>query len=225
MFQRSTEMKFLIIFLLVLITHGKINLPDKSSMQSILDTAKEQLNKGEFDFGDIDKEALAKLVSSFSSSLDDNSIQSLLDTYQPAKKCHFKCSSRKQNPAFILGPTRGCSALFESKITAHEFGSCCDERSVCVGKCGNPKEKCDNEFQSCMSKQCAKIYQMIDNDIENSKFESITLKDLAEKGNDLKSFSSCKIEAKAFFEIARIKGCDSYKAAQKDSCLCFNDEL
>jgi hypothetical protein len=39
-----------------------------------------------------------------------------------------------------------------------DFSYCCDRHDACYGMCGAPKAYCDDDFKSCMLKQCSTTY-------------------------------------------------------------------
>lgn len=195
----------------------------KESKESLLKLAKERIHNGDFkEIVGIDKNSLIKLINTLTltDSLENVSIQSLIDTFQLSKKCHYKCSSRKQNPLFTHQPFIGCKAfIVESN---YNFSSCCDERTQCIGVCGKRRDECDDAFNKCMISQCKTTYKKNDNE---TNLESLTLKDLESLKPNSKSFKSCRVESRAFYQIARMTGCESYLTIQKEACQCFNVEL
>ena len=128
----------------------------------------------------------------------DNSIE---------EDCFFECPNGKVikvNDNHIK-TSNGCGSLdmiFDDSENSlihveKEFSDCCRNHDVCYDTCGEDKDLCDLSFRKCLYKVCRKD--------EHKRF-------LDNK--------KCKLKAKLFYMAVVGVGCQPFKDAQKNACLC-----
>ncbi|XP_074995335.1 group XIIA secretory phospholipase A2 isoform X1 [Calonectris borealis] len=101
--------------------------------------------------------------------------------------CHYKCSDgSKPFPRYGYKPSppNGCgSPLFgvQFDIGIPSMTKCCNHHDRCYDTCGNKKNDCDEQFQSCLSKICRDVQktlgisETVQDDLSNSSVSTIKL--------------------------------------------------
>ena len=121
--------------------------------------------------------------------------------------CFFECPNGKlayPNEKHVK-TSNGCGSLdiiFDDSENSlihveKEFSECCAIHDVCYDTCGEDKDLCDLSFRKCLYKVCRKD--------EHKRF-------LDNK--------KCKFKAKLFYMAVVGVGCQPFKSAQKNACIC-----
>ena len=129
-----------------------------------------------------------------------------------AEDCPYECPRLGHSPVPRPGhikSSNGCGSLdvifddSEDSLIHMEAGfmECCHEHDLCYDTCGADKDLCDLTFKRCLYSVC------------KGKAETQIL--------DKKA---CKIKAKLAYMSVIGVGCQSFRSAQKDACVCVKDD-
>jgi secretory phospholipase A2 len=107
--------------------------------------------------------------------------------------------------AFILLSSNGCGSLdviFDDSDSSliyfdKAFTECCNTHDHCYDECNADKEECDYVFKRCLYAVCKR-----------------------EDKRNLFDEKKCKAKAKLSFVTVIGVGCDSFRSAQKQACIC-----
>ncbi|NXX57001.1 PG12A phospholipase, partial [Scopus umbretta] len=101
-------------------------------------------------------------------------------------------------------PPNGCgSPLFgvQFDIGIPSMTKCCNHHDRCYDTCGNKKNDCDEQFQSCLSKICRDVQKTL------GISESVQGK-------------SCESTVQLLFDAVIHLGCKPYLDSQRAACMC-----
>ncbi|XP_027311742.3 group XIIA secretory phospholipase A2 [Anas acuta] len=119
--------------------------------------------------------------------------------------CHYKCSDgSKPFPRYGYKPSppNGCgSPLFgvQFDIGIPSMTKCCNHHDRCYDTCGNKKNDCDEEFQSCLSKICRDVQKTL---------------------GISESVQACESTVQLLFDAVIHLGCKPYLDSQRAACMC-----
>ena len=114
--------------------------------------------------------------------------------------CEFNCpSGHVKRPTGSPVEANGCGVqgLIIKQDRFPGFTEVCNKHDRCYGKCGAPKEKCDNEFSEGLKKYC----------------------ELRQK-HSAEIFQQCNSLASFYYAGVQLMGCSFYLDAQKQACTC-----
>jgi len=121
--------------------------------------------------------------------------------------CYYECpgGARPQPNSRHSQTSNGCGSLdiiFDDTENSlihveKEFSDCCGVHDECYDTCGEDKDLCDLSFRKCLYRVCRSE--------EHSRF-------LDNK--------KCKLKAKLFYMAVVGVGCQPYKNAQRNACVC-----
>ena len=125
--------------------------------------------------------------------------------------CYYECPLGKflrPNEKHVK-TSNGCGSLdiiFDDSENSlihveKEFSDCCGEHDECYDTCGEDKDLCDLSFRKCLYRVCRKDEHKYF--LDNKK---------------------CKLKAKLFYMAVVGVGCQPYKNAQKNACVCEKDQ-
>ena len=125
------------------------------------------------------------------------------------EECIYECPGTGDvpvpNPKHVHA-ANGCGALGFSvapeELPLPVMSLCCDVHDACYDTCGKDKELCDKEFQRCLYRVCSDDQQRRVDRIAHTK---------------------CKTGAKLLYTSTITLGCQPYKEAQKEACLCIKN--
>jgi len=227
----------LILAILILSCNCASNSDESESLAKLLAAAQKHVENGQLpNIPGMDEESIMQLAkSAFKDDDIKEKMKTILNQFQVKKKCHYRCSNRKQNANFtpVLDGCTSLSTTDENNIKT-EFSDCCNVKNTCYGNCGKKKDECDTQFLGCMRDLCSHSFkQQLDSTIIDKTdytdqiiTDHISLQDITQTPTDgPHGLKACLIQAKAIYQVARIVGCNSFKDSQKQACICQNDEL
>jgi len=125
--------------------------------------------------------------------------------------CYYECEKGavKEAREGHIYTSNGCGSLDlifddsnESLIYVEkEFSECCNTHDYCYDTCGEDKDFCDVKFRKCLYKVCR-----------------------GEKHKKFLDNKKCKLKAKLFYMAVVGVGCQPYREAQKNACVCQKRE-
>nr|XP_009663746.1 PREDICTED: group XIIA secretory phospholipase A2 [Struthio camelus australis] len=99
-------------------------------------------------------------------------------------------------------PPNGCgSPLFgvQFDIGIPSMTKCCNQHDRCYDTCGNKKNDCDEQFQSCLSKICRDVQKTL---------------------GISESVQACESTVQLLFDAVIHLGCKPYLDSQRAACMC-----
>ncbi|KGL83534.1 Group XIIA secretory phospholipase A2, partial [Tinamus guttatus] len=99
-------------------------------------------------------------------------------------------------------PPNGCgSPLFgvQFDIGIPSMTKCCNHHDRCYDTCGNKKNDCDEQFQSCLSKICRDVQKTL---------------------GISESVQACESTVQLLFDAVIHLGCKPYLDSQRAACMC-----
>uniref|UniRef100_A0A8C5QET6 Phospholipase A2 group XIIA n=1 Tax=Leptobrachium leishanense TaxID=445787 RepID=A0A8C5QET6_9ANUR len=96
----------------------------------------------------------------------------------------------------------------DAGVTGFDFGipsmtKCCNQHDRCYDTCGNMKNECDEQFQSCLSKICRDVQKTL---------------------GISESVQACESTVSVLFETVIHLGCKPYLESQRSACICQYEE-
>jgi len=160
-----------------------------------------------FDIGSYLMFCCIGMISSSLFHLDLSSIAEIFARVTGAdsgKNCNFVCPKNvkpKRNPNH-KATSNGCGSYgMEVDVSAYPgFEQCCNKHDKCYDTCNETRDKCDNKFEECLKVACH--HNAIVNMLGSKKFKK------------------CEEVGHFMHNAATGFGCNAYKEAQRNSCLC-----
>uniref|UniRef100_U3IT36 Phospholipase A2 group XIIA n=1 Tax=Anas platyrhynchos platyrhynchos TaxID=8840 RepID=U3IT36_ANAPP len=109
--------------------------------------------------------------------------------------CHYKCSDGEGARRAAAVPSPPSS--FDIGIPS--MTKCCNHHDRCYDTCGNKKNDCDEEFQSCLSKICRDVQKTL---------------------GISESVQACESTVQLLFDAVIHLGCKPYLDSQRAACMC-----
>ncbi|KFQ51273.1 Group XIIA secretory phospholipase A2, partial [Pelecanus crispus] len=103
-------------------------------------------------------------------------------------------------------PPNGCgSPLFgvQFDIGIPSMTRCCNHHDRCYDTCGNKKNDCDEQFQSCLSKICRDVQKTL---------------------GISESVQACESTVQLLFDAVIHLGCKPYLDSQRAACMCHYED-
>uniref|UniRef100_A0A8C8AX76 Group XIIA secretory phospholipase A2 n=1 Tax=Otus sunia TaxID=257818 RepID=A0A8C8AX76_9STRI len=103
-------------------------------------------------------------------------------------------------------PPNGCgSPLFgvQFDIGIPSMTKCCNHHDRCYDTCGNKKNDCDEQFQSCLSKICRDVQKTL---------------------GISESVQACESTVQLLFDAVIHLGCKPYLDSQRAACMCHYED-
>ncbi|KAM6135808.1 group XIIA secretory phospholipase A2 [Phoenicopterus ruber ruber] len=119
--------------------------------------------------------------------------------------CQYKCSDGSRpfpRYGYKPSPPNGCgSPLFgvQFDIGIPSMTKCCNHHDRCYDTCGNKKNDCDEQFQSCLSKICRDVQKTL---------------------GISESVQACESTVQLLFDAVIHLGCKPYLDSQRAACMC-----
>lgn len=117
--------------------------------------------------------------------------------------CIYKCKNgAKPVPRKGHVPvSNGCGSFGLKLDTSSlpQMTECCDVHDLCYDTCNKDRDKCDNDFKTCLDIMCEKLKR----DITKNQYEG------------------CKETAKLIYGGTTALGCSPYLSAQEKACQCI----
>uniref|UniRef100_A0A224X3Q0 Putative Phospholipase n=1 Tax=Megacormus gertschi TaxID=1843536 RepID=A0A224X3Q0_9SCOR len=137
-----------------------------------------------------------------------NTVEDIVN-YAQGKPCEYKCPpglTLKKNHYYKPIP-QGCGAYGIQVVLSlpllKDTEKCCDIHDICYGTCMSNKTHCDAEFGNCLYKKCEKQAKKLGDDVRK-----------------------CMGVSTLFHMGVQTLGCNAFKSAQSESCICSSrDEL
>ncbi|KAM6301419.1 group XIIA secretory phospholipase A2 [Aegotheles albertisi] len=123
--------------------------------------------------------------------------------------CRYQCSDgSKPFPRYGYKPSppNGCgSPLFgvQFDIGIPLMTKCCNHHDRCYDTCGNNKNDCDEQFQSCLSKICRDVQKTL---------------------GISESVQACQSTVQLLFDAVILLGCKPYLDSQRAACMCHYED-
>ncbi|XP_009473130.1 PREDICTED: group XIIA secretory phospholipase A2 [Nipponia nippon] len=122
-------------------------------------------------------------------------------TRSPGKEGH-RGSKPLPRYGYKPSPPNGCgSPLFgvQFDIGIPSMTKCCNHHDRCYDTCGNKKNDCDEQFQSCLSKICRDVQKTL---------------------GISESVQACESTVQLLFDAVIHLGCKPYLDSQRAACMC-----
>uniref|UniRef100_A0A493T6T9 Phospholipase A2 group XIIA n=1 Tax=Anas platyrhynchos platyrhynchos TaxID=8840 RepID=A0A493T6T9_ANAPP len=131
--------------------------------------------------------------------------------------CHYKCSDGEGAAGGTWPPMGPCESggfgshltntntfFFKENMSCFDIGipsmtKCCNHHDRCYDTCGNKKNDCDEEFQSCLSKICRDVQKTL---------------------GISESVQACESTVQLLFDAVIHLGCKPYLDSQRAACMC-----
>ncbi|NXC10814.1 PG12A phospholipase, partial [Orthonyx spaldingii] len=119
--------------------------------------------------------------------------------------CQYKCSDGSRpipRYGYKPSPPNGCgSPLFgvQFDIGIPSMTKCCNHHDRCYDTCGNKKNDCDEQFQTCLSKICRDVQKTL---------------------GISESVQACESTVQLLFDAVIHLGCKPYLDSQRAACMC-----
>ncbi|XP_027532848.1 group XIIA secretory phospholipase A2 [Neopelma chrysocephalum] len=123
--------------------------------------------------------------------------------------CQYKCSDGSRpvpRYGYKPSPPNGCgSPLFgvQFDIGIPSMTKCCNQHDRCYDTCGNKKNDCDEQFQSCLSKICRNVQKTL---------------------GISESVQACESTVQLLFDAVIHLGCKPYLDSQRAACMCHYED-
>ncbi|XP_026703876.1 group XIIA secretory phospholipase A2 isoform X2 [Athene cunicularia] len=107
---------------------------------------------------------------------------------------------------FLNWDTNGvCVGGFSSQfdIGIPSMTKCCNQHDRCYDTCGNKKNDCDEQFQSCLSKICRDVQKTL---------------------GISESVQACESTVQLLFDAVIHLGCKPYLDSQRAACMCHYED-
>ncbi|XP_037992008.1 group XIIA secretory phospholipase A2 [Motacilla alba alba] len=122
--------------------------------------------------------------------------------------CQYKCSDGSRpvpRYGYKPSPPNGCgSPLFgvQFDIGIPSMTRCCNHHDRCYDTCGNKKNDCDEQFQTCLSKICRDVQKTL---------------------GISESVQACESTVQLLFDAVIHLGCKPYLDSQRAACMCHSE--
>uniref|UniRef100_A0A663MV59 Group XIIA secretory phospholipase A2 n=1 Tax=Athene cunicularia TaxID=194338 RepID=A0A663MV59_ATHCN len=135
-----------------------------------------------------------------------NSTKILCKNYLRCDKLPFSGSKPFPRYGYKPSPPNGCgSPLFgvQFDIGIPSMTKCCNQHDRCYDTCGNKKNDCDEQFQSCLSKICRDVQKTL---------------------GISESVQACESTVQLLFDAVIHLGCKPYLDSQRAACMCHYED-